>query len=194
MGKNKKEFPSQNPDKNHNEKFNDEKMMKNSEDTSINNKNSNKISLDLKTIYEFNHEHNIFKEKFKNKFNIKLPEMNGNNLNFFQSKEPIENTSDSFLKEDYYGNFSYFSHNNNCTIKQNKFDNQQRAKEKTQGQFKSTAADFKIKYKTELCKYYEINGFCKFGDRCAYAHGKENLRSKVTNYSDYTTKKCLKYF
>ena len=194
MGKNKKEFPSQNPDKNHNEKFNDEKMMKNSEDTSINNKNSNKISLDLKTIYEFNHEHNIFKEKFKNKFNIKLPEMNGNNLNFFQSKEPIENTSDSFLKEDYYGNFSYFSHNNNCTIKQNKFDNQQRAKEKTQGQFKSTAADFKIKYKTELCKYYEINGYCKFGDRCAYAHGKENLRSKVTNSSAYRTKKCFQFF
>jgi hypothetical protein len=169
-------------------------MMKNSEDTSINNKNSNKISLDLKTIYEFNHEHNIFKEKFKNKFNIKLPEMNGNNPNFFQSKEPIEDTSDSFLKKDYYGNFSYFSHNNNCTIKQNKFDNQQRTKEKTQGQFKSTAADFKIKYKTELCKYYEINGFCKFGDRCAYAHGKENLRSKVTNSSAYRTKKCFQFF
>ena len=148
MGKNKKEFPSQNPDKNHNEKFNDEKMMKNSEDNSINKKNSNKISLDLKTIYEFNHEHNIFKEKFKNKFNIKLPEMNGNNLNFFQSKEPIE----------------------------------------------STAADFKIKYKTELCKYYEINGYCKFGDRCAYAHGKENLRSKVTNSSAYRTKKCFQFF
>ena len=30
--------------------------------------------------------------------------------------------------------------------------------------FKSKADDFKIKYKTELCKYFEINGFCKFGD------------------------------
>ena len=30
--------------------------------------------------------------------------------------------------------------------------------------FKSKANDFKIKYKTELCKYYEINGTCKFGD------------------------------
>ena len=194
MGKNKKEFPNQNPDKNHNEKLNDEKMMKNSEDTSINNKNSNKISLDLKAIYEFNHEHNIFKEKFKNKFNIKLPEMNGNNLNFFSSREPIENTNGSFLKTDYYENFSYFINNNNCTIKQNKFDNQQRTKEKTQGQFKSTAADFKIKYKTELCKYYEINGYCKFGDRCAYAHGKENLRSKITNSSAYRTKKCFQFF
>ena len=30
--------------------------------------------------------------------------------------------------------------------------------------FKSKADDLKIKYKTELCKYYEINGTCKFGD------------------------------
>ena len=194
MGKNKKEFPSQNPEKNHNEKCNEEKIMKNSEDTPIKNKNSNKISLDLKTIYAFNHEHNIFKEKFKNKFNIQFPEMNGNNLNFLPSKEPLENTKDSFLNEDYHENFNYLNHNNNWSIKQNKFDNQQKTKDKNQGQFKSTAADFKIKYKTELCKYYEINGNCKYGDRCAYAHGKENLRSKVTNSSAYRTKKCFQFF
>ena len=34
----------------------------------------------------------------------------------------------------------------------------------TSNHFKSKADDFKIKYKTELCKYYEINGYCKFGD------------------------------
>ena len=60
--------------------------------------------------------------------------------------------------------------------------------------FKGEAKDFKIKYKTELCKYYEINGYCKYGDKCAYAHGKENLRSKVTNTTDYRTKKCSKFF
>ena len=60
--------------------------------------------------------------------------------------------------------------------------------------FKGEAKDFKIKYKTELCKYYEINGYCKYGDKCAYAHGKENLRSKVTNNTDYRTKKCSKFF
>ena len=31
-------------------------------------------------------------------------------------------------------------------------------------QYKTKADDFKTKYKTELCKYYEINGTCKFGD------------------------------
>ena len=60
--------------------------------------------------------------------------------------------------------------------------------------FKGEAKDFKIKYKTELCKYYEINGYCKYGDKCAYAHGKENLRSKVTNTTAYRSKKCSQFF
>ena len=67
----------------------------------------------------------------------------------------------------------------------NKFNSKKNNKKK-QGPFKSTAADFKIKYKTELCKYYEINGFCKYGDNCAYAHGKENLRTKITTISFIT--------
>ena len=65
---------------------------------------------------------------------------------------------------------------------------------KNKAPFKGEAKDFKIKYKTELCKYYEINGYCKYGDKCAYAHGKENLRSKVTNTTAYRTKKCEHFF
>ena len=65
---------------------------------------------------------------------------------------------------------------------------------KNKNPFKCEAKDFKIKYKTELCKYYEINGYCKYGDKCAYAHGKENLRSKVTNTTAYRTKKCTQFF
>ncbi len=60
--------------------------------------------------------------------------------------------------------------------------------------YKTNAFDFKKKYKTELCKYFEINGYCKYGDYCAYAHGKENLRLKVTNTSAYRTKKCVQFF
>ena len=60
--------------------------------------------------------------------------------------------------------------------------------------FKSNANDFKVKYKTELCKYFSINGFCKFGENCAYAHGVENLRSKVTNSEFYRTKNCVSFF
>ena len=60
--------------------------------------------------------------------------------------------------------------------------------------YKGNASDFKIKYKTELCKFFEINGHCKYGDNCAYAHGKENLRSKVTNSTFYRTRKCIQFF
>ena len=60
--------------------------------------------------------------------------------------------------------------------------------------YKTNAFDFKKKYKTELCKYFEINGYCKYGDNCAYAHGKENLRLKVTNTKAFRTKKCVQFF
>ena len=73
----------------------------------------------------------------------------------------------------------------------NKFSRKNKRKKEP---FKTCAADFKVKYKTELCKYFEINGYCKFGDNCAYAHGKENLRSKVTNTTAYRTKKCTQFF
>ena len=186
MGKHKKEFVRQNSDKNLNEKCNEEEMMKNSEDISIKNKNSNGIRLDLKNIYAFNHEHIIYNE-INNKFNIHFQKLKGNDLDL-----NIKNLEkDSFFSEKYSEDFTY---KNNHDFNHNKFDNQEKPKDKIQGQFKSTAADFKIKYKTELCKYYEINGYCKYGERCAYAHGKENLRSKVTNTSAYRTKKCTQFF
>jgi len=31
-------------------------------------------------------------------------------------------------------------------------------------------------FKTRMCKNYEKNGFCKFGDKCNYAHGRDELR------------------
>ena len=61
-------------------------------------------------------------------------------------------------------------------------------------QYKANALDFKKKFRTELCKYYEIYGYCQYGNKCAYAHGKENLRLKVTNTSAYRTKKCTNFF
>lgn len=65
--------------------------------------------------------------------------------------------------------------------------------------------DFRSKYKTELCKYYEMNGTCKYGEnvkkiiifnyfQCAYAHGKENLRERFRRSSAYRTKKCIQFF
>ena len=76
----------------------------------------------------------------------------------------------------------------------NQKENYTHKKKGNKAPFKGEAKDFKIKYKTELCKYFEIDGKCKYGDKCAYAHGKENLRSKVTNTTAYRTKKCTQFF
>ena len=78
--------------------------------------------------------------------------------------------------------------------KKKTFPKKNKKKKGNKSPFKGEAKDFKIKYKTELCKYYECNGYCKYGDKCAYAHGKENLRSKVTNTTAYRTKKCTQFF
>ncbi|CAG9328802.1 unnamed protein product [Blepharisma stoltei] len=45
--------------------------------------------------------------------------------------------------------------------------------------------DFQVKFKTEICKNW-VNGFCPFGEACAFAHGKEELRDKV----GVRTKEC----
>ena len=102
-----------------------------------------------------------------------------------QNKSNIQSEYKIYLKEENYNNksnknFNKFSDKNNrkfsgdsanestsnednneiTKFPNNKINN--KTKEKTT--FKSKADDFKIKYKTELCKYYEINGCCKFGD------------------------------
>jgi hypothetical protein len=51
-----------------------------------------------------------------------------------------------------------------------------------------------MKYRTELCKFYEINGQCKFGDGCMFAHGKENLREKTAVKSGYKKRACINFF
>ena len=37
-------------------------------------------------------------------------------------------------------------------------------------QARNKKVDFTIKYKTELCRNFEL-GTCKYGDKCAFAHG-----------------------
>ena len=54
--------------------------MKNGEDTFTKNKNSNGICLDLQAVYTSNHEHNLFKEKFNNKFCVQFPQVNDNTV------------------------------------------------------------------------------------------------------------------
>lgn len=53
--------------------------------------------------------------------------------------------------------------------------------------------DFRNKYKTEVCKYWAENGYCEFGDQCAFAHGGNEVRQKAFVASNYKTKQCEPY-
>ena len=53
--------------------------------------------------------------------------------------------------------------------------------------------DFKAKWKTEMCHYWEMYGHCKFGDSCAFAHGIDELNKRKMS-SNYKTKLCKQFF
>ena len=195
MGKNKKKFPNRNTEKSSKKNSQNEESMKNAEDLKTEYRLLNKNSSPFK-IYSNNKEQNKVEERFNNKFDIKYQDSFYGLASKNSRKESRDSTNDSISYEDHFEN-DFYSGNLNYNNNQgniNKYNQKNNQKTKKQGPFKSTASDFKIKYKTELCKYYEINGFCKFGEKCAYAHGKENLRSKVTNSTAYRTRKCVQFF
>jgi hypothetical protein len=50
------------------------------------------------------------------------------------------------------------------------------------------------KYKTELCKSFTESGFCAYGNKCRFAHGKTELFDKIVNCKKYKQKECLSFF
>ena len=49
------------------------------------------------------------------------------------------------------------------------------------------------KYKTELCKKFQNIGFCPYGNKCQFAHGKEELISKFHGVN-YKKEKCKSFY
>jgi len=45
------------------------------------------------------------------------------------------------------------------------------------------------RYKTELCRPFEENGSCKYGDKCQFAHGYHELRN-LSRHPKYKTELC----
>lgn len=45
------------------------------------------------------------------------------------------------------------------------------------------------RYKTELCRPFEENGSCKYGDKCQFAHGSHELRT-LARHPKYKTELC----
>ena len=146
-----------------------------------------KLKYSKKFIKESNPD-NIQEELVKNKFDYnyntkskKIYSKKYNNNHWASRKYSKDSSNLSTSNED----IQESTDSNHITINQNNTNS---------SNFKGKASDFKIKYKTELCKFYELTGQCKYGDNCAYAHGKENLRAKVTNTTAYRTKKCIQFF
>ena len=53
--------------------------------------------------------------------------------------------------------------------------------------------NFKEKWKTEICRYWEMYGQCKFGDNCAFAHGDSELKERKMTFN-YKTKPSKQFF
>ena len=48
-------------------------------------------------------------------------------------------------------------------------------------------------YKTELCKNFQLLGFCEWGPRCCFAHGRAELRPKILDWR-YRSRNCRQFF
>lgn len=48
------------------------------------------------------------------------------------------------------------------------------------------------RYKTEMCRPYQENGTCKYGDKCQFAHGLTELRT-ISRHPKYKTDLCRTY-
>ena len=49
--------------------------------------------------------------------------------------------------------------------------------------------DFKVKFKTEICRNYQ-NGHCEYGSKCAFAHGEKELREAPTDFEAAKKQPC----
>ncbi|KAI4499274.1 hypothetical protein M0802_005534 [Mischocyttarus mexicanus] len=55
-----------------------------------------------------------------------------------------------------------------------------------------SASEPTSRYKTELCRPFEENGACKYGDKCQFAHGYNELRN-LARHPKYKTELCRTY-
>ena len=50
-----------------------------------------------------------------------------------------------------------------------------------------------VKYKTEICKNFQLFAKCKFGLKCCFAHGIDELRERTQLNNSYKLKVCKNY-
>ena len=64
--------------------------------------------------------------------------------------------------------------------------------EELDAQHRKRSATNSSRYKTELCRPFEENGTCKYGDKCQFAHGFHELRG-LNRHPKYKTEFCRTY-
>ena len=50
-----------------------------------------------------------------------------------------------------------------------------------------------MKFKTEICKFWQLNGTCEYSDSCSFAHGQHELKQKIDLHKNYKTKQCKRF-
>ncbi|KAF4105511.1 hypothetical protein G5714_013173 [Onychostoma macrolepis] len=73
--------------------------------------------------------------------------------------------------------------------KENKFRDRAYSESAQQLQQKPGSQINSTRYKTELCRPFEENGACKYGEKCQFAHGYHELRS-LSRHPKYKTEPC----
>lgn len=107
--------------------------------------------------------------------------------NIYTTKRSVsfeEDDEDMNSYSSVYGtNENSFNSSQSAPIKPTKMISKKKAKE----------IDFVVNFKTEICKYWEQNGHCHFGPKCAFAHGEFELRKKSNVLSGYKAKRCVHF-
>lgn len=49
------------------------------------------------------------------------------------------------------------------------------------------------RYKTELCASFSENNFCVYGNKCRFAHGRDELFDKNSSHPNFRQKDCLSF-
>ena len=119
--------------------------------------------------------------EFPNRQNINFPSFQKNSsYSDLDSELGLESNSD----------FQYSNRESNASSENTKESSDKNSIGKKAG----STNDFKTKWKTEKCRYWEMYGECKFGNNCAFAHGGYELKQKLNLNENYKTKPCKQFF
>jgi hypothetical protein len=113
----------------------------------------------------------------------------------------IPTTSDLAYRQEQQQKFNNHSNSNQTSFMP--FDNQDDKSSSSASSSSSSSSDSFVssgtnakvntsRYKTEMCRPFQENGSCKYGEKCQFAHGLSELRT-VTRHPKYKTDLCRTY-